>query len=107
MICGSIRSPQISPYSQRRGAKSSCTLRGHGLSGRTLAVSRPSLVVARFSLCSPLARSLQELRNGMAVTWADLKIPDADFDIAALHSAMDARRTGRGMSWKAVAREVN
>jgi len=39
--------------------------------------------------------------------WAELEIPDTDFDIAALHSAIDARRTERGMSWKAVAREIN
>jgi hypothetical protein len=41
------------------------------------------------------------------VTWAELKIPDADFDIAALHCAIDSRGTERGISWKAVAHEVN
>jgi len=39
--------------------------------------------------------------------WADLEIPDADFDIAALHSAIDQRRRERQMSWTAVAREVS
>jgi hypothetical protein len=43
----------------------------------------------------------------MEIRWADLKIPDADFDIAALHAALDALRSERGMSWKAVADEVN
>lgn len=45
--------------------------------------------------------------KGVAVSWSDLEIPDADFDIDALHSALDARRTERGMSWKVVAREIN
>lgn len=39
--------------------------------------------------------------------WADLKIPNADFDVAALAAALDARRTERGLSWSAMAREVN
>src|SRR5262249_39951202 len=43
----------------------------------------------------------------MTITWASLKIPDADFDIVALHTALDAKRTERGMSWKDVADEVN
>ena len=47
-----------------------------------------------------------ELRR-MHAGWAELEIPDTDFDIAALHSVLDARRTERGMSWKAVAREIN
>jgi hypothetical protein len=43
----------------------------------------------------------------MESKWEELKIPDADFDINALHSALDARRIERGMSWKALAHEVN
>lgn len=43
----------------------------------------------------------------MAVSWSDLELPNADFDINALHSALDARRAELGMSWKAVAREIN
>ena len=43
----------------------------------------------------------------MSVEWADLEIPDADFDVAALHAALDRLRNERRMSWKAVAREVN
>src|SRR5215472_10351742 len=39
--------------------------------------------------------------------WADLQIPDADFDVACLHAAIDAKRTERGLSWTAVALEVN
>jgi len=39
--------------------------------------------------------------------WADLKIPDTEYDLAALHAALEARRNERGMSWKAVAHEVN
>jgi hypothetical protein len=39
--------------------------------------------------------------------WADLEIPASDFDVAALHSAIDSRRTEHGMSWNAVAHEVN
>src|SRR5215468_9954344 len=39
--------------------------------------------------------------------WTDLQIPDSDFDIGALHSAIDEQRTKRKMSWKSVAREVN
>lgn len=45
--------------------------------------------------------------KGVAISWSNLEIPDADFDINALQSALDARRAGRGMSWKAVAREIN
>ena len=40
-------------------------------------------------------------------SWADLQIPDADFDLAALHAAIDAQRTARKLSWKAVALEVS
>ena len=38
--------------------------------------------------------------------WTDLEIPDADFDIAAMHSAIDERRRERQMSWKVVASEI-
>src|SRR5262245_5408391 len=51
--------------------------------------------------------TLRAMQNHIEVRWADLKIPDADFDVAALHSALDSRRAERGMSWKAVAHEVN
>jgi len=44
--------------------------------------------------------------SGVTV-WADLQIPDTDFDVAALHSAIDSRRIERNMSWKAVAQEVS
>jgi hypothetical protein len=47
------------------------------------------------------------MQHDLEVTWAELKIPDADFDVIALHAAIDARRIERRMSWKAVAREVN
>src|SRR5215510_5525934 len=43
----------------------------------------------------------------MAITWTDLKIPNTDFNVVALHAALDAQRTERGMSWRAVALEVN
>jgi hypothetical protein len=43
----------------------------------------------------------------MEVTWAELKIPDTDFNIVALHTAIDAKRIERGLSWKAVAHEVS
>ena len=43
----------------------------------------------------------------MTGMWTHLRVPDADFDIAALHSALDAQRIELGMSWKAVAQEVN
>jgi hypothetical protein len=43
----------------------------------------------------------------VAIAWIDLEIPDADFDVAALHSALDSRRSERGITWQAVAREVN
>jgi hypothetical protein len=39
--------------------------------------------------------------------WAELTIPDADFDIIALHQAIDAKRVERRLSWSAVAHEVN
>lgn len=42
-----------------------------------------------------------------AISWRDLAIPEADFDVAALHVALDFRRTERRMNWKAVAHEVN
>src|SRR5215510_6028325 len=47
------------------------------------------------------------MQHDLEVTWRDLKIPDADFEVAALHAAIDTRRIERGMSWKAVAQEVN
>ena len=47
------------------------------------------------------------MQHDLEVTWAELKIPDADFDVIALHGAIDARRIERRMNWKAVAREVN
>src|SRR5215510_2069170 len=43
----------------------------------------------------------------MAITWTDLKIPNTDFNVVALHAALDAQRTERGISWKQVAHEVN
>lgn len=43
----------------------------------------------------------------MTVAWSDLEIPDTDFDIPALYRALDARRTERGLSWKAVANEMS
>jgi hypothetical protein len=43
----------------------------------------------------------------MIVAWSDLEIPGADFDIAALHAALDLRRTKRGITWEIVAREGN
>jgi hypothetical protein len=43
----------------------------------------------------------------LQVAWAELEIPDADFDLVALHTAINARRTDLGMRWTAVAREVN
>lgn len=39
--------------------------------------------------------------------WAELDIPTADFDVAALAAALEARKAERGLSWKAVAAEVN
>lgn len=47
------------------------------------------------------------MQHDLEVTWAELEIPDADFDVIALHAAIDARRIERRMNWKAVAREVN
>src|SRR5262245_56925149 len=47
------------------------------------------------------------MQHGLEATWAELKIPDTDFDVIALHAAIDSQRIERGMSWKAVAREVN
>jgi hypothetical protein len=43
----------------------------------------------------------------MRVPWNELKIPDADFDVASLHAAIDRRRIERDLSWTAVAYEVN
>ena len=43
----------------------------------------------------------------MAVSWADLIIPESDFDVGALHAALDSRRGELGMTWAAVARAVN
>jgi hypothetical protein len=43
----------------------------------------------------------------MVVPWSDLELPDTDFDVAALHAAIEERRTARSMTWTAVAREVN
>ena len=42
----------------------------------------------------------------MAVSWADLKIPESDFEVSMLHSALDSRRVGRSMTWAAVARAI-
>jgi len=39
--------------------------------------------------------------------WTDLRVPNTDFDVEALHSAIEEQRIRRGMSWKAVAHEVN
>lgn len=39
--------------------------------------------------------------------FAELDIPDADFSVAALHAALDAERTRRGLTWMDVACEVN
>ena len=39
--------------------------------------------------------------------WADLQIPAANFDVKALHSAIESRRALRKLSWKAVADQVN
>lgn len=43
----------------------------------------------------------------MEDAWAELKIPDADFDVIALHQAIDEKRVERGMTWIALANEVN
>ncbi len=42
-----------------------------------------------------------------ASAWIDLRIPTAEFDVTALHSAIDEQRIRRNMNWKAVAEEVN
>src|SRR5262245_1207551 len=47
------------------------------------------------------------MQHDLEVTWDELKIPEADFDISAIYAAINARRIDLGMSWKAVAREVN
>src|SRR5262245_49375860 len=33
--------------------------------------------------------------------------PDADFDISALHDALDAQRAARGLSWRVVANQIS
>lgn len=43
----------------------------------------------------------------VAVSWADLKIPESDFDVSSLYSALDLQRVERGMTWIAVARAIN
>src|SRR5262245_31759954 len=50
---------------------------------------------------------LRGMPNDIQVAWADLKIPDADFNVAALHTALETQRAERGMSWKAAAHEIN
>src|SRR5262245_41053871 len=47
------------------------------------------------------------MQSGVHASWSELKIPEDAFDVAALHAALDARRTERGMSWEAVASEIN
>src|SRR5262245_6656947 len=47
------------------------------------------------------------MEHDLEVTWAELKIPDAEFDIVALHAVINARRIDLGVRWKTVAREVN
>ena len=46
-------------------------------------------------------------RESNCAAWADLDIPDVDFDVAALHTAIDETRRKRQLSWNAVAHEVN
>jgi transcriptional regulator with XRE-family HTH domain len=43
----------------------------------------------------------------IVAAWAALRVPTTDFDVGALHSAIDEQRIRRNMSWKAVAEEVN
>jgi hypothetical protein len=50
---------------------------------------------------------LDDERRNRLLPWAELQIPDADFDIEALYSTIDEQRTRRKLSWKAVASEVN
>jgi len=50
---------------------------------------------------------LRGMPNDIQVAWTDLKIPDADFNVATLHTALETQRAERGMSWKAVAHEIN
>src|SRR5262249_7170663 len=50
---------------------------------------------------------LSEQHQDSLIPWAKLKIPDSDFDVAALHSAINEQRLRRKMSWNAVALEVN
>jgi hypothetical protein len=57
-------------------------------------------------LCGHSNRGEDVDQSGGWTPWTDLEIPDADFDIAALHSAIDERRRERQLSWIAVAREI-
>jgi len=43
----------------------------------------------------------------MTIPWADLDIPDADFDVAALQDTLDAERQARGLSWQKLADQLN
>jgi len=36
------------------------------------------------------------MQHDLEVTWAELKIPDTDFDVIALHAAIDSQRIERG-----------
>lgn len=49
---------------------------------------------------------MDDKRESSWPRWADLEIPDTDFDVAALPSAIDDKRRERRMSWNAVAHEV-
>lgn len=50
---------------------------------------------------------MSDTPENISLPWTDLRIPDNDFDVGALHSAIDEQRMSRKMSWKSVAREVN
>jgi hypothetical protein len=67
-------------------------------------VDRPSRNVFWANRVSATFRGMQ---HDLEATWPELKIPNADFDVTALHMALEARRIERGISWKAVVREVN
>jgi len=54
-----------------------------------------------------VSATLPRMQHDLGVKWTELKIPDTDFDVIALHTAINARRIDRGMNWTAVAREVN
>ena len=43
----------------------------------------------------------------MAVSWADLRIPESDFGLSALYSVLYSRRVERGLTWTAVARGIS